>query len=135
MILGDFTDKTRNDDSIVEIVVEQTSHLFNNEWYVKSFSECSLLFLLKVARGRPFTLPHDLPALKTAKARIKIQLLVASQAVATPKLLEQQDGSRSSTVSTAATGASLPRIASISTGTGEAGAPTAERERRRNSTR
>ena len=71
MVLGDLTDKTRDDDSIVEFVVEQTTHSLNNEWGVKSLDECSLLFLLEIARGRSFTSSYVLQAQKPTKARVK----------------------------------------------------------------
>ena len=90
MILGDLTDQTRNDNSVVEIVVEQTTHSFNNEWLVKSFSECSLLFLLEVARGRSFTSSDVFQAQRPTKARFKDSAAEDNPGMATPLLLKQQ---------------------------------------------
>ena len=89
LILGDLTDQTRNDDSINEIVVERMDPSFNNEWVVKSFSECSLLFLLQVEKGCSFTLPHVCRHRSQQKLVSKNSTAGHLPDVDTPRLLRQ----------------------------------------------
>ena len=79
LILGDLTDQTRNDDSINEIVVERMDPSFNNEWVVKSFSECSLLFLCRLRKAVPSPCLMYAGTEASKSSCQKIQLLVTSQ--------------------------------------------------------
>ena len=134
MIFCDLTDKTRNEDSLDEIVIKRMYPSFNNEWLVKSLSECSLLFLLQVERCRSLTFAGT----EANKSSCQNSAADGHPEVDTPRPLNQQWTGAGLNRLDCKSSLSLPRIAPIPTGTGDGDVPAPrerERERERPPTR